>query len=405
MKIRAFQPLRPASGMEARVSCAPYDVMSTDEARALAQGNPDSLLRVKRAEIEFPKDMDPYSDPVYAKALENFKALIRRGALVRESCPCLYIYKLDWRDHSQTGVAAVCHVQDYENDFIRKHEKTRPEKEDDRTRLTNELSANPGPVFLAYRDSEEIDAIVATATKNRPEVSFNAPDGVRHTVWRLTDTQNLIDAFGRVSLAYVADGHHRSASAARVCRMRRASDPRYSGQEDYNWFLSVLFPAQQLKILPYNRLVLDLGGLENTEFLRRVNSRFNLAPATSPEPAGPGSAHMYLAGQWHKLSWHVEASASSVERLDACILQERLLSPILGIDDPRTSKRIEFVGGIRGTDELQKRVDSGSAAIAFSMSPTTMDQLMEIADAGITMPPKSTWFEPKLRSGLFIHTF
>ena len=405
LRIQAFTGLRPASALVSEVACVPYDVVNREESAALAAGKPHTLLRVDRAEIDLPPDTDPYSDAVYEKARENFLALQNDGALIRETGPCIYLYQQRMGAHVQTGLAAVCHIEDYERDIIKKHERTRPDKENDRTRLIGTLSADTGPVFLTYRDSEAIDALTAGALKTEPLYDFTAPDGIQHTVWRVAGGESFVEAFRNVPVAYVADGHHRTASACRVGRERREANPAHTGSEDYNWFLAVLFPASQLQILPYNRAVKDLHGHTKDAFLEAVGRAFVFKSAGSPTPSRPGDIRMYLDGAWHGLAWRPEADADPISQLDVTALQDRLLAPILGIDDPRTSKRIEFIGGIRGPEELVKLVDSGKAAVAFSMYPTTVEQLMAIADAGQIMPPKSTWFEPKLRSGLFIHTF
>jgi len=406
LRIRPFQGLRPAPPLAAQVACVPYDVVDRQESAALAAGNPVSLLHVDRAEIDLPPETDPYSDAVYAKALENFTALQTSGALIRETGRVVYLYQQVMGDHAQTGIAALCHIDDYENNLIKKHEKTRKDKEDDRTRLIGTLSADTGPVFLTYRDQGAIDRLVAAEKKAAPLYDFTAPDGIRHTLWRVDHAGELVDAFGRVPCCYVADGHHRTASAVRVGRERRAANPRHTGSEDYNWFLAVLFPASQLRILPYNRCVLDLNGHTPEGLVAALKEGgFQVEAATEATPPGPGEVRMYLAGSWSRVAWAPDPAADPIARLDVTVLQERVLAPLLGIDDPRTSKRIEFIGGIRGTAELERRVNDGRAAVAFSMYPTTVEQLMDIADAGAIMPPKSTWFEPKLRSGLFIHTF
>lgn len=404
LRIRAFQGLTPAKGLAAQVACVPYDVVNREEAAALADGNPQSLMHVDRAEIGLPPETDPYSEEVYATAKANLDRLIAEGTLAREKSPQIYLYRQQMGEHTQTGVAAVCHIDDYENDVIRKHEKTRKEKEDDRTRLIGTLGANTGPVFLTYRGKPSIDALVAAETSATPAFDFTAPDGIRHTVWRAANSAALETAFGEVPAAYVADGHHRSASAARVGHERRAANPNHTGSEDYNWFLCVLFPADQLQILPYNRVVRDLNGLSKAAFLAALHERFHVAENAEPSPSAPGSVCVYYDGMWHDLTWQPDPTATPVSRLDVSVLQERFLAPVLGVEDPRTSKRIDFVGGIRGTAELVRRVNDGEA-VAFSMAAVTVDQLMDIADAGEIMPPKSTWFEPKLRSGLFIHTF
>jgi uncharacterized protein (DUF1015 family) len=404
LRVKSFQGLRPVADRVHQVACVPYDVVDAKEAAALVEGNPHSLLHVDRAEIDLPAGTDPYSTQVYEKALANFLALQKNGTLVRESAPCIYLYQQRMGVHTQTGVAAVCHIEDYENDIIKKHEKTRRDKEDDRTRLIDKLSADTGPVFLTYRDNAVIDALVAKAKTEPSLYDFTAPDGIQHTVWRIMGGDALTYAFQAVPIAYVADGHHRTASAVRVGRERRAANPHHTGAENYNWFLAVLFPASQLQILPYNRCVRDLHGRSAADFLSDVRRVFRVTESAPASPRKSGEVSMYLGGKWIGLTWDADPKADAISQLDVTVLQEKLLAPILGIDDPRTSQRIDFIGGIRGTGELQQRVDSGSAAVAFSMYPTTVEQLMAIADANQIMPPKSTWFEPKLRSGLFIHT-
>ena len=404
MRICAFQGLVPVPSRAAEVACVPYDVVDAAEAAALAAGHPHSLLHVDRAEIDLPPGADHYSDAVYAKARENFLKLQRDGALVRETGPCLYLYQQQMGAHTQRGLVALCHVEDYDAELIKKHEKTRKDKEDDRTRLIDTLGANTGPIFLTYRDEPAVSALVAAKVRERPQHDFTAPDGIRHTVWRIAGGTDFITAFGRVPLTYIADGHHRAASAARVARLRRERNPGHTGAEDYNWFLCVIFPASELKILPYNRHVFNLNGHTPAAFLEKVKQTFGLDENAAPTPAATGRISMYLGGKWHGLRCPADPKADPVGRLDVSVLQDKLLAPLLGIDDPRTSKRIDFIGGIRGTPELVKRVDA-QGGVAFSLFPVTIEQLMDIADAGQIMPPKSTWFEPKLRSGLFIHTF
>jgi uncharacterized protein (DUF1015 family) len=405
LRLKAFQGLRPAPTLVEEVACVPYDVVNREESAELAEGKPHSLLHVDRAEIDLPSATDPYSEAVYARAKENFIGLQDEGALIRETEPCLYLYQQRMGGHVQVGVAAVCHIEDYEKDIIKKHEKTRRDKEDDRTKLIGTISADTGPVFLTYRDSEAIDALVAKGQKEKPLYDFTAPDGVQHTVWRIEGGDDLVTAFQNVPVSYVADGHHRTASAARVGRERREANAAHTGKEEYNWFLAVLFPASQLQILPYNRAVKDLNGHTKEAFLEAVSHAFTLRPKGSATPKRPGEIRMYLDGEWYDLTWQPSDDADPISQLDVTGLQDRLLAPLLGVDDPRTSKRVDFIGGIRGTEELTKLVDGGAAAVAFSMYPTTVEQLMAIADADQIMPPKSTWFEPKLRSGLFIHTF
>lgn len=404
MRIRAFQGLVPLPAQVSEVACVPYDVVNAAEAAALAEGKPRSLMHVDRAEIDLPPKTDPYSDAVYQKARENFLKLQNDGILRRETGPCIYVYQQQMGPHTQRGLVAVCHVEDYDAELIKKHEKTRKDKEDDRTRLIDTLGANTGPVFLTYRDEKSVTALVDAKTKEVPLHDFTAPDGIRHTVWRVEGGDNWINAFGAVLMTYIADGHHRAASAARVARLRRQQNPEHTGQEDYNWFLCVLFPASELKILPYNRIVFDLNGHSETDFLAKVRTSFGLEDNATSSPSGVGQISMYLGGKWYGLRCPSEPKADPVGRLDVSVLQDKLLAPLLGIDDPRTSKRVDFVGGIRGPNELVRRVDA-EGGVAFSLYPVTVDQLMDIADAGQIMPPKSTWFEPKLRSGLFVHTF
>jgi uncharacterized protein (DUF1015 family) len=404
MRIHPFQGLVPTPASAAEVACVPYDVVNAAEAAALAVGKPNSLLHVDRAEIDLPAGTDPYSEAVYAKALANFLALQRSGALVRETEPCLYVYQQQMGDHVQRGLVAGCHVDDYDAGLIKKHEKTRKDKEDDRTKLIDTLSADTGPVFLTYRDNAAVTALVNAKTREKPLHDFTAPDSIRHTIWRIAGGVEWVSAFGAVPVTYIADGHHRAASAARVARLRRERNTRHTGNEDYNWFLCVLFPASELKILPYNRIVVDLNGLSPDAFLGKVKSIFGLQENATPAPSTVGSVSMYLGGKWYGLRMPVDPNADPVSRLDVSVLQDKLLTPVLGIEDVRTSKRIDFVGGIRGPNELVKRVDA-DGGVAFSMFPVTLAQLMDIADAGQIMPPKSTWFEPKLRSGLVVHTF
>ena len=404
MRIHPFQGLVPTTAAAPEVACVPYDVVNAAEAAVLAAGKPNSLLHVDRAEIDLPAGTDPYSDAVYAKALENFLGLQRAGVLVRESEPCVYVYQQQMGEHVQRGVVAGCHVDDYDAGLIKKHEKTRRDKEDDRTKLIDTLSADTGPVFLTYRDNAAVTALVNAKTHEKPLHDFTAPDGIRHTMWRVADVDQWVRAFAAVPVTYIADGHHRAASAARVARLRRERNPKHTGSEDYNWFLCVLFPASELKILPYNRIVLDLHGMSPEQFLAKVKAVFEVSEGAPPSPPAVGNVSMYLAGKWYGLRLRADAQADPVSRLDVSVLQDKLLAPVLGIHDVRTDKRIDFVGGIRGPAELVKRVDA-DGGVAFSMFPVTLDQLMDIADAGQIMPPKSTWFEPKLRSGLVIHTF
>lgn len=405
MRIRAFQGLIPRADLAAELASPPYDVLDTAEARAILAKQPHSFLRVVRAEATMPEGTDPYGQQVYEHAKENFGRLQKDGELVREQSPQIYLYRQIMNGHAQAGITAVCHADDYMAGLIKKHEKTRPDKEDDRVRLNTTLSAHIEPVFLAFESTPEIKRLMDAAAQTAPLFDFTAPDGVQHTLWRMPDAKSVTAAFTTVPHTYIADGHHRSAGAARVGVAKRASNPSHTGEEDYNWFPAVLFPQDQLQILPYNRLVADLNGLSPEEFLVRVSHACTLTPDAPPSPAKPGQVSMYFGGCWLGLEFGVPAEENPVARLDVSLLQDKVLAPILGIDDPRTSKRIAFAGGIRGTDYLKAEVDAKRAAVAFSMHPVTMRQLMDIADAGEIMPPKSTWFEPKLRSGLFVHTF
>ncbi len=405
MRIRSFQGLRPASDAVEDVVSLPYDVVSTEEARALAGENPSSMLRVVRAEIEFPEGQDPYADEVYEKAVANFHRLQKEGKLVREDQPCLFLYRQQMGGHSQTGIMAVSHVDDYDQGKIKRHERTRVAKENDRTRLTREMRANAGPVFLTFRDDARIQSLIDGHSQGETLYDLTAPDGIRHTVWRVPGGGEFIEAFKSVPATYVADGHHRAASAARVARELREENPDTTGEEDFNWFLTVLFPASELKILAYNRLVADLNGLSSEEFLEKVGEIAEVKPDVGDTPGEPREIRFYVGGKWYGIRLEPESGADPVSSLDVSQLQEKILSPLLGIDDPRTNDRIDFVGGIRGTDFLRDKVDSGEAGVAFSLYPVLVDQLMDIADADQVMPPKSTWFEPKLRSGFAVHTF
>ena len=404
MNIRPFPAIRPADNDRARrIASLPYDVMDTAEARAMAAGNPDSFLHVVRSEIDLPADADPYSSAVYDRAAGALGELLADGRLVRDAAPSLYLYRQTMGGRPQTAVVACCEIDDYASGTILRHEKTRRDKEDDRTRHILRTGVNSGQVFLTYADVPAIDAIVAAETERGPLYDFVADDGIRHTVWRVVDAGALRAAFAAVPRAYIADGHHRSAASYRAGMERRAADPSPDPAKEYNGFMACLFPASQLRILPYNRVLLTLGGHTPEAFLAEVARRFDMADTDMSAPVAGQSCHLYFRGRWRRLSWQVPADASPVDRLDVSVLQDRLLGPVLGIDDPRTSKDIAFVGGIRGTDELVRAVDSGAAEMAFSMHPTTVGQMMAIADAGAIMPPKSTWFEPKLRSGLLVH--
>ena len=406
MRLNPFRALRPVPELADKVASVPYDVVSREEAAALARGNPHSFLHVGRSDIDLPADIDPHDDRVYSGARSALQRLEREGTLVRDSDPVLFLYRQVMDGRAQTGVVGCVHIDDYEHDVIRKHEKTRKDKEDDRTRHVLELNANAEPVFLTYRGRAELDRLADRTMQSDPLYDFTAADGVRHIVWRIADSRPWIEEFGTIPHAYVADGHHRSASAWRAGRELRARSGSSHGNEEYNWFLAVLFPAEQLRILPYNRLVRDLGGKSPAEVLEELRRLGTLEETRSPAPDAAGSIGIFLGGQWYRLTFAPESidRDDPIGSLDVSLLQERILTPILGVGDPRMDTRIEFVGGIRGTSELERRVKSGEMAIGFAMYPTTLEQLMAVSDAGLIMPPKSTWFEPKLRSGLFVHT-
>jgi uncharacterized protein (DUF1015 family) len=403
--IYPFRALRPPVERVEQVASVPYDVVNTEEARALAADNPLSLLHVTRPEIDLPEGTNIYSDEVYARAAENFQRLIETCPLETESEPSLYLYRLVMGEHEQVGIAACCAVDEYDQDLIRKHERTRPDKEDDRTRHMLELRAQTGVVFLTYRADRRIDALVAAVKSSDPLYDFTAPDGIRHTLWRAPAHDAIVRAFREVPLLYIADGHHRAASASRARAALRDKNPQHTGDEEYNRFLTVIFPSDQMQILPYNRVVRDLHGLSPEEFLAAVGEKFRVEEGTAAVPKR-GQFGMYLRQRWYNLTPVEQAQTQTDDptlALDVSVLQDRLLDPILGIKDVRTDKRIDFVGGIRGTSELEKLVNEGRAQVAFSLSPTTIEDLLTVSDAKGIMPPKSTWFEPKLRDGLLIH--
>lgn len=404
--IRPFRALRPPTERAQAVASVPYDVVNTDEARALANGNELSFLHVSRPEIDLPPGTDLYSDAVYRKAVENFEKLIASCPLEKDAESSLYLYRLIMGDHQQIGIVACASIDEYDNGTIRKHERTRRDKEDDRTRHMLMLRAQTGPVFLTYRQRPEIDEQVTAALDADPLYDVTAEDGIRHTIWRLTNTDNIVNSFASVPLLYIADGHHRAASASRARAELKNQSFSHTGQEDYNYFITVIFPDSQLQILAYNRVVKDLNGLSQEEFFEAVRRQFTITENADPEPKQRGHWSMYLDGKWYglELAPHVTRPAGTVESLDVSILQDRLLDPILGIKDVRTDKRIDFVGGLRGTKELERLVNEGKAAVAFSLHPTTIEELLLVSDANQIMPPKSTWFEPKLRDGFLIHT-
>ncbi len=400
--IRPFRALRPPRESAPDVSSVPYDVVTTDEARQITAANPSSFLRVTRAEVDLPPGTDPYSDQVYAKARENFAALRGSAPMIVEDTPSVYFYGLRMGGHEQTGIAACFSVDEYERDLIKKHERTRRDKEDDRTRHIIDLRAQTGIVFLTYRATEEIERCARAVTADEPLYDFRAQDGIHHTVWKAGKAESacLVDAFAGIPALYIADGHHRAASAARArAELRSRGD---AGEADT--FIAVAFPEHEMQILPYNRVVKDLAGQTPEQFLAAVGSSVPVREG-SATPRRKGEVAMYLAGRWYTvdLSQAAPADSARASGLDVALLQQHVLEPHLQIGDVRTDKRIDFVGGARGTAALEAAVNQGQAAVAFAMYPVTIDDLMSIADEGGIMPPKSTWFEPKLRDGLLVH--
>jgi uncharacterized protein (DUF1015 family) len=397
-----FRALRPAAAVAARVASVPYDVVNTGEARELAAGNPLSFLHVTRSEIDVPADVDPYDASVYARAAANLATLTHDAPLLEDNEPSLYCYRLRMGDHEQTGLAGCFSVDEYDRGLVKKHEKTRRDKEDDRTRHITELRAQTGLVFLTYKASPDVNTIVARVCGGSPEYDFTAEDGVGHTLWRVTggDRDGLVAAFARLDALYIADGHHRAASASRACHALAAAG---TATEDSSRFVAVAFPDDQMQILAYNRVVKDLAGHSAASLLEAIGAVATVVPGAA-RPDRAGFVSMFLDGAWYSIALPApEAGASRADALDVDVLQRRILEPILGVGDPRVDKRIDFVGGIRGTGELERLVASGRAAVAFSMHPVGIADLMAIADAGGIMPPKSTWFEPKLRDGLLVH--
>ncbi|MDI9528623.1 MAG: DUF1015 family protein [Candidatus Cloacimonadota bacterium] len=409
---KPFRALRPIPEKAAAIASMPYDVMDSDEARAEVKKNPLSYLHVEKPEIDLPLGTDLYAPEVYAKARENLLRYVNEGLMKQDSRPMFYIYRQTMDGRDQIGLVGLASVDEYMNGIIKKHELTRADKEADRIRHVDTCDAHPSPVFFTYRHQDEIDATVAKVMRQKdPVYDFVSDDGIGHALW-LMDSEEDINAiqaaFAKLPCLYVADGHHRTASAAKVGLVRREQNPDYTGEEEFNFFMTVIFPDNQLKIFDYNRVVKDLNGLTQDKFLAKVREKFSVEPVSQAGPFRPSKLHefgMYLGGTWYKLealpgTWD---DTNVVDSLDVSIMQNNLLHPILGIGDPRRDNRIDFVGGIRGLGELVRRVDSGREAVAFAMFPTSMDELLGIADAGEIMPPKSTWFEPKLRSGLFIH--
>ncbi len=409
-RIKPFKGVRPDPHKVREVTSPPYDVLNSDEARIMADGNPYSFLHVVKPEIDLPKGVDPYDERVYRKGKENFNNLLAEGILIQDDKPCYYLYKLQMNGIVETGLVVGASVEDYENEIIKKHEYTRAAKEADRIKHVETLNANTGPVFLTFKAKKEIEDFFNEVQKKPPVYDFMKEDGVVHKFWIIDnddDIKKITELFAGVDSLYIADGHHRAASAAKVGEKRRANNPNHTGEEEYNWFLAVIFPHNHLHIMDYNRVVKDLNNHTKEEFIEKVKENFTVEECAENKPYKPDQKHrfgMYLDGKWYKL----EAKEGSfdendlVASLDVSILQNNLLTPILGIGDPRKDKRIDFVGGIRGLYELEKRVNAGEA-VAFSLFPTSIEDLMKIADAHKVMPPKSTWFEPKLLSGLIVH--
>ena len=407
--IRPFKAIRPNNEVANQVASVPYDVVNREEAANLAEGNNFNFLRVTRSEIELPEDTNPYDKSVYEKAKENFRKLINENVLIQDDDENLYVYHLTMGDQKQAGIAATFSVDDYDNDIIKKHEKTRKVKEDDRTNHIITTEAQTGAVFLTYKGIEAVNKIVdKTMNETEPIYDITTPDGIIHKVWILPKEyiSTVVEEIGKTQNLYIADGHHRAASAARARSVKKQNNPNHKGTEEYNFFLAVLFPAEQLKILPYNRVIFDLKGMTENEFLEKVKTNFKVEDTNSPSPQNVKNICMYMSGEWYLLkpNDNVKKADDFGGNLDVSILENYLLKPVLGIEDIRTDTTIDFIGGIRGTHELEKLVNSGKAKVAFSMYPVSVDDLINISDAGETMPPKSTWFEPKLRDGLVVHT-
>ncbi len=407
--IRPFKGLRPDQKYADKVAAPPYDVLNSEEARELAKDNPYSFLHVSKPEIDLPADIDVHDEQVYEKGVENFKKMIAENLLIQDDEPCFYIYRQIMGDHEQSGIVAAASVEDYDNGIIKIHEYTREDKEQDRAKHVDMLSANTGPVFLTYHAKKKIDKIVEACQKEEPLYDFTSSDGIRHTVWKISDQniiQEIIKEFAGLDFLYVSDGHHRSAAASRVQKIRKDNNPAHTGDEEYNYFLTVIFPDDQMYIMDYNRVVTDLNGLSDDEFIEKVTDKFYLdKQASQSKPEKKHSFGMYIDGKWYKITAKPEIFDENdpVDSLDVSILHKNIMEPILGILNPRKDKRIDFVGGIRGLGELEKLVDSGKFKVAFALFPTSIDDLMNVADSNNVMPPKSTWFEPKLRSGLITH--
>ena len=410
--LREFKAIRPKKEYASKIAALPYDVMNSEEARIMAKDNPYSFLHVDKAEIDLSENTHIYDKKVYEKAKENLEKLVETGAMIQDEKSQMYIYRLIMKGRAQTGIVGCTSIDDYMNDVIKKHEHTREDKEKDRINHVDICDAHTGPIFLTYRYNEEINTIINTCIKNEPLYQFVAEDGVEHIVWTIAEEKTITDVkniFNTIDSLYIADGHHRAASAVKDGMKRREQNANYTGEEEFNYFLSVVFPDTDLRIMDYNRIVLDINELSIEEYIAKVAERFELKLLKKDKEYKPINKHtygMYIAGQWYELIAKNGTfnPKDPVDRLDVSILQNNLLNPILGIENPRTDKRIDFVGGIRGLEELEKRVEKNKKGVAFSMYPTTIKDLIDIGDAKKVMPPKSTWFEPKLRSGLFIHS-
>lgn len=406
--IKPFAAIRPEAGKADKIAALPYDVYNREEAKEVVKKNPLSFLKIDRAETQFDDSVDTYDERVYTKAHDMLWEMVEDGSFVREEQPCYYIYELTMNGRTQTGITACASIDDYAQGIIKKHENTRADKEADRIHHVDSCNAQTGPIFLAYRSNREINDVVEQVKKETPLYDFVAEDGIRHRVWvihKAEDIQTIEAAFASIGEIYIADGHHRAASAVRVGFLRREAHPNYSGDEEFNYFLSVLFPDDQLMIMDYNRVVKDLNGMNTETFLEKIQSLFDVSEGSESQirPEKKGEFSMYLEDKWYLCKIKAaNQSEDPVGGLDVSLLQELLLAPVLGIGDPKTDKRIDFVGGIRGLQELERRVHT-DCAVAFAMYPTSIGELFDVADAGLLMPPKSTWFEPKLRSGLFIH--
>ena len=407
--IRPFQGIRPKKGLESQIAALPYDVYNTEEARKEVEGKPYSFLNIDRAETQFPEGTDPYSDEVYEKARDMFREQVSEGIYVTDEKPVYYVYELIMDGRSQTGLVACASIDDYQNEIIKKHENTRADKEEDRIRHVGTMEAQTGPIFLAYRFEENIDREIKKAKAEAPLYDFTSEDGITHKVWIISDEKSIDvirNAFAGMKDIYIADGHHRCASAVKVGLKKREANPGYTGEEEFNYFLSVLFPDEQLMIMDYNRVVKDLNGLDNEAFIKKIEEVFNVVKTddNAIKPSKKGEMSMYLGGKWTLLNVKDKfKSDDPILGLDVSILQNEILKPVLGIDDPKTDKRIDFVGGIRGLKELERRC-ANDCVLAFAMYPTSIGELFDVADAHLLMPPKSTWSEPKLRSGMFIHS-